>query len=95
MNRIFYFCVGFAITCFALPACSIGQVDFEKQIKPIFENHCIACHNEDEANGVIISDKDATLGTLYEEDAESSDLYMRLIEAVSYTHLTLPTICSV
>ena len=80
MHRIFHFCVGFAITCFALPACSLGQIDFEKQIKPIFENHCIACHNEDEANGVNIAVKDEAMAYIYEEDAESSDLFNYLIE---------------
>ena len=80
MSRFFRCCFVLAIACFAFPTCSFGQVDFEKEIKPIFENHCIACHNEDESNGVNITDKDEVMGTLYEEDAESSDLYNYLIE---------------
>ena len=59
---------------------SVGQIDFEKDIKPIFENHCMACHNEDEDNGMRIDDKDEALGYVIEEDAESSELYTYLVE---------------
>lgn len=81
MSHLFRICFVFAIACFALPNSGLGQqVNFEKDIKPIFENHCIACHNEEDSNGMQIDDQDETLGYVVEEDAESSDLYLRLID---------------
>ena len=82
MDNRFKLFLFFAIaTCFALPTAVLGQVDFEADIKPIFENHCIACHGEDDAKDFRIDDKDDTLGGyVIEQDAESSDLYTVLIE---------------
>lgn len=70
----------FVLVTSCLSSVSFGQIDFEKDIKPIFENHCMACHNEDEDNGMRIDDKDDALGYVVEEDAESSDLYLYLVE---------------
>lgn len=58
----------------------VGQeVDFETQIKPIFEQHCIACHGPSEDKSFRIDDRDATLSYLYEGEAEESDLYLVLV----------------
>ena len=62
-----------------LPAMAWGQIDFESDIKPIFEKHCIACHGEEDANAFRIDVKDEALGYVIEEDAENSDLYTVLI----------------
>lgn len=80
MSHLFRFCLVFTITCFAAEACSVAQVDFERDIKPIFENHCLACHSEDDPNGVRIDDKDEAMGYVFEGDADSSDLYGYLVE---------------
>ena len=65
---------------FALPSTAFGQIDFEADIKPIFENHCIACHGEIDTQDFRIDSKDDTLGYVIEEDAESSELYTVLID---------------
>ena len=64
---------------FLLPSTAFGQIDFETDIKPIFENHCIACHGENDTQDFRIDIKDEALGYVVEEDAESSELYTVLI----------------
>ena len=56
-----------------------AKVDFEQDIKPIFEDHCIACHGPTEEEGFRIDEKDATMDYVEEEDSESSDLYLYLV----------------
>jgi len=81
MSYCFRLCFVFAVACLALPCLSGAQeVDFEKDIKPIFENHCIACHNEEDSNGMRIDDMDETMGYVEADDAEASDLYLRLVD---------------
>ncbi|WP_157665100.1 DUF2231 domain-containing protein [Mariniblastus fucicola] len=79
MSHRFRSSVLFTIFCFVLPGTAFGQIDFESDIKPIFENHCIACHGGDDPADFSIADKDGTLSYVIEEDAESSDLYTVLI----------------
>lgn len=55
------------------------KVDFEKQIKPIFENHCLSCHGPDKEEGFRIDVKDDALAYVEEESAEDSDLYLVLV----------------
>ena len=71
--------VPIVFVCFVLTSSAWGEVDFESDIKPIFENHCIACHGEEDAKSFRIDDKDETMGYVYEEDAEGSDLYLVLV----------------
>ncbi len=67
------------LACFTLPSSVLSQVNFESDIKPIFENHCIACHGEEDTKSFRVDDKDETMSYVNEEDAESSDLYMVLV----------------
>ncbi len=71
--------VSIVFVCFALTSSAWGQVSFESDIKPIFENHCIACHGEEDMKSFRIDDKDDTMAYVMEEDAESSDLYQVLV----------------
>ena len=56
-----------------------GEVDFVKDIKPIFENHCIACHGPTESEDFRIDIADEALNYVIPEDSESSDLYTYLV----------------
>lgn len=80
MGHRFQFCLFIVIACFATETSAFGQVDFEADIKPIFENHCIACHGEEDPKDFRIDDKDEALGFVIEEDAESSELYAVLVD---------------
>ena len=60
-----------------------------------FEDDSAINYNSDEENAQRLPD--AIISTLGEEivDEPKINATLTLIEAVSYTHLTLPTICSV
>ena len=68
-----------AIVCLILPVSAFGQINFEADIKPIFENHCIACHGAEDTQDFRIDVKDDLLSYVIEEDAENSELYAVLI----------------
>ena len=72
-------CFLFAIFILPGSGLTVGQVDFEKEIKPIFENHCIACHGPSDADAFRIDDKDDAMSYIEEEDADFSGLYTVLI----------------
>jgi uncharacterized membrane protein len=69
-----------AIAFIIFPSAVWGQVDFENDIKPIFENHCIACHGPSDEDGFRIDNKDDAMSYIMEEDAESSDLFLVMID---------------
>jgi hypothetical protein len=62
------------------------KVDFEKQIQPIFMQHCIGCHGEKKASGRMRLHSAAELKKKWDADAElivagepeKSELYQRL-----------------
>ena len=64
---------------FLAPATAQEKVNFEKQIKPIFENYCLSCHIGDEAEGFELDDRGSTLDYIEAGDAENSTLYEVLI----------------
>lgn len=43
-------------TVLLLPLISWADVDFDKDIKPIFENNCLRCHNPEKAKGKLRMD---------------------------------------
>lgn len=52
-------------------------VDFERDIAPIFRQHCLECHNAEEAKADFrVDDRDTVFGYVYEGDLESSSLYI-------------------
>ena len=55
------------------------QVDFVKQIKPIFEAHCLSCHMGEDAENFDLSLVDETMDYIEAEDAENSHLYELLV----------------
>ncbi|MCI0491476.1 MAG: hypothetical protein L0Z07_00900 [Planctomycetes bacterium] len=63
------------------------NVDFEKQILPIFHEHCVSCHGEKKGLGKLRLHTAAALKKKWDADAhlivvgepEKSDLYERLV----------------
>lgn len=57
-----------------------SDVDFVRDIKPIFEQHCLKCHGPKEEKTFRIDDRDATVDSYVEVgDAEASTLYECLV----------------
>lgn len=57
-----------------------GGVSFERDILPVFEQHCLSCHGPDKEETFRIDDRRATLdGYVEKGDAESSRLYEVLV----------------
>lgn len=55
-------------------------VDFQRDIVPVFENHCLECHGpEDAKNDFRIDDPDSVFSYVEAEDVESSSLYVDYI----------------
>ncbi len=50
-------------------------VDFEKDIKPIFENHCMSCHGSEDPQETELYANYMMLDFIEPEDADSSELY--------------------
>lgn len=51
-------------------------VDFQRDIVPIFQKHCLECHNESEAKGDFrIDDPETVLGYVEPEDVEASTMF--------------------
>jgi len=70
-------------SCFvvmSLTATVWGQktVDFEKQIKPILEKHCMECHSDD-GDEYPIDDKEEALAFVEAGEPEESDMYLLLV----------------
>lgn len=52
-------------------------VDFERDIAPIFREHCLECHGAEEAKADFrVDDRDTVFGYVYGEDLESSSMYI-------------------
>jgi uncharacterized membrane protein len=52
-------------------------VDFQRDILPIFQTHCLKCHNEDEAKADFrIDDPESVFSYVEPEDLESSSLFV-------------------
>ncbi len=68
---------------FSAVAQAQDDVDFVKDIKPVFEQHCVVCHGpvekEDEENDFRIDIRDDALDFIGESGAEDSDLFLLLI----------------
>ena len=76
---------------------SSGIEFFETQIRPVLAQHCYECHGPDKQKGNLRLDNLPSIlqggesgPAILLGDPENS-----LLVPVSYTHLTLPTICSV
>ncbi len=72
----------FAIALLALQASAFAQVDFDKQVRPVFERACSTCHNAKRALGKLdMSTRDAMLKggvkgpSLVPGDPDKSTLY--------------------
>ncbi len=64
----------------ALPVMGDGpDVSFEKDIKPILENHCINCHGPEEPEGTRLDVREDAMDYIEEGDAENSAFYEHLI----------------
>ena len=72
--------------CLICPAVAVGEgdsaVSYESEVKPIFREHCIGCHNADEQKGGLALDSYAATieggssgEVVFEGDAEGSRLY--------------------
>src|SRR5688500_2642823 len=82
----FVFGLGCVAACMSA---AIGQdkVDFEKQIQPIFADHCVKCHGEKQASGKMRLHTAAGLKEKWDADKElviagepdKSELYQRLV----------------
>lgn len=55
------------------------EVDFVRDIKPIFEKHCIACHGPDKEESFRIDDREDALAYVEPGSTEDSDLYLVLV----------------
>lgn len=70
-----------------LVAAPVWGVDFQKEILPIFEAHCVKCHNADKAMGKLKLDSAAGVEEKWAADAhlltkgepDKSELYERLV----------------
>ncbi|CAD76282.1 hypothetical protein-putative transmembrane protein [Rhodopirellula baltica SH 1] len=52
-------------------------VDFERDIAPIFRQHCLECHGAEEAKADFrVDDRDTVFGYVFGEDLESSSMYI-------------------
>ncbi len=60
-----------------------GKPEFVKDIKPIFESHCLTCHGpiekEDQENDFRIDDREDALDFIGTDGSEDSDLFLLLI----------------
>ena len=65
--------------------------DFDSFLKPLFAAKCFKCHG----GGKKIKGKVNLKEILTEKDFLARPKLIKELIAVSYTHLTLPTICSV
>lgn len=85
----------FAPAAFAeadLPLDEEGRlVRFERDIAPIFRDHCLACHGpEEEKAGFRIDDRELVLDYLVPEDADSSMLYTDYLASTDEDFLMPP-----
>ncbi|MDA8746480.1 hypothetical protein N9N28_17795, partial [Rubripirellula amarantea] len=66
-------------------------VNFERDIAPIFREHCLECHQGDEAKADFrIDDRDNVLDYLEPEDSDSSSIYSDYLTAADEDMLMPP-----
>ncbi len=59
---------------------TVADVDFVRDIKPLFEQHCLKCHGPKEEKTFRIDDRDMTVDSYVEAgDADASTLYECLV----------------
>ena len=75
-----------------------NQVDFTRDIKPILSDRCYTCHGPDAQSReaeLRLDLRDEAFAALSSSGGQIIVAGKPHRSAVSYTHLTLPTICSV
>ena len=55
------------------------KVDFVKDIKPIFEQHCLECHGPDKEENFRIDQRDSTMDFIIPGEAKNSEVYTALV----------------
>lgn len=77
---------------FLAAGCLSAAVDFEKQIKPLFERHCLLCHGTTGAGNVYLEDRAKTLTPpwIVKGRPERSLLYRSLLLPVSSAKMMPP-----
>lgn len=58
---------------------SAEKVDFVKQIKPIFEQHCLACHGPEKEEDFRIDNREAAMDYIIPGKAKESQMYTVLL----------------
>lgn len=86
MNKKFLFTIGALAIVTLLPGCSRNEVSFSSDVLPIFEMHCVECHDSSgegiAASGFSVADYDGVMkGTDLEQfvvpgSSVSSTLYL-------------------
>jgi len=59
---------------------SLQPIDFDRDVKPIFDNHCLACHGPDKAEEFRIDIQEETMEHVKKGDVDGSYLYELLVE---------------
>lgn len=54
-------------------------IDFEKDVKPILEQHCYRCHGGESTEGLDLNDAEARLDYVTPGDPDGSDFFQRLV----------------
>ena len=81
----------------ALALTTQGAVDFETQIKPIFDKHCMACHGPAAAGGLKLSDRESAFSKgkngsrLVPGKAHESSIYNLAILPANDPKMPMPT----
>ncbi|MFK7768300.1 MAG: c-type cytochrome domain-containing protein [Mariniblastus sp.] len=79
-RRLISIAATLVLAIFSSTVTAQDKVDFVKQIKPIFEKHCIGCHGPEEEEAFRIDDREATVDYYIEPgEPDESDLYASLI----------------
>lgn len=82
MTRLFRFAIVLGFCFLANDVAADDDVDFNRQIRPLLNKHCIACHGPDEgdrqADLRLDTFKDATDYAIVAGDAKSSDVFDRI-----------------
>ena len=79
MKSKFLWMILFSFFLTALPSSADAQkVDFNTQIKPLLEKHCMECHNAD-GDSYPIENKDDAFSHIVEGEPEESDMYLVMV----------------
>ena len=68
------------IVIFVLPGISSGQIDYNLEIQPIFNNSCTSCHDSDHSSGLDLLSYSTLMagGVIIPYDHTNSELYDRI-----------------